>query len=195
MSFRHGVLVVATNGGVFVFGGAGQWHRPALIRPSVTSPVRCIRQSKGHLALVDSSAIHIYANNGTRAGSMDRPRKKIRTEREIVIYGHNLSRMYTGAIVVKNQSEIEWIVNLNLIATMSNFFHLMMNLRVIAGKHTCTVRHPFLRANIVRLFDLNDEVVLMADKRSIQFFNISTGKQLATPFRHEVRWHTTMTYN
>ncbi|XP_022704825.1 intraflagellar transport protein 80 homolog isoform X3 [Varroa jacobsoni] len=116
MSFRHGVLVVATNGGVFVFGGAGQWHRPALIRPSVTSPVRCIRQSKGHLALVDSSAIHIYANN---------------------------------------------------------------------GKHTCTVRHPFLRANIVRLFDLNDEVVLMADKRSIQFFNISTGKQLATPFRHE----------
>ncbi|OQR79083.1 intraflagellar transport protein 80-like [Tropilaelaps mercedesae] len=116
MSFRHGVLVVATNGGVFIFGGTGQWQRPSIVRPSLASPVKCIHQSKGHLALVDSAAIHVYANN---------------------------------------------------------------------GKLMCTIRHPFLRANIVRLFDLNDEVVVLADNQSLQFFNINTGKQLSAPFEHE----------
>lgn len=65
MSFRHGVFVVATNGGVFVFNGTGQWQRPTILRPAFASPVKCIRQSKGHVALVDSAAIHVFANNGT----------------------------------------------------------------------------------------------------------------------------------
>ncbi|XP_018496191.2 intraflagellar transport protein 80 homolog [Galendromus occidentalis] len=53
------------------------------------------------------------------------------------------------------------------------------------GKGLCTIRHPFLRANISRIFDINDEIVVLAVQNSIQFFNINTGKQLAPPFTHE----------